>query len=322
MNRSSALLLAISLLTYALAATTTHGPNTALAAQSPRTEPDWTRHRLVAHGMGEIDGHTYTNTLEAFQSNYADGYRLFEVDLQLSADGYLVTRHDWQTYLYGLLGQTPPEAGRRGLPLTREEALSLLVHHAYRTLDFEGLLDLLRAYPDAVFITDTKDADPTIVRRQFQAMKEAAEHEPELLRRIVPQFYDQTMYAAIESVHRFDSYIYTLYMSPDTEAEALTFVRAHPRVAAVTLPESMANADFLHRLEQAGVHAYVHTINDADAMLRYMDQGAHGFYTDRIKERQLASAKTPPPSYWTLLAKAARQIYAEPVSSLWPQRWF
>ncbi|TYP68987.1 phosphatidylinositol-specific phospholipase C/glycerophosphodiester phosphodiesterase family protein [Paenibacillus methanolicus] len=322
MKRSSALLLALSLLTFAIAASPTYGPSATLAAQSPLTDPEWTRHRLVAHGMGEISGYTYTNTLEAFKSNYADGYRLFEVDLQLTADGYLVTRHDWQPYLYGLLGQIPPEAGRRGLPLTRAEALSLLVHHAYQTLDFEGLLNLLRQYPDAVFITDTKDTDPAIVRRQFRAMKEAAEHEPELLSRVVPQFYDQTMYAAIESVHKFDSYIYTLYMSPDTESQTLSFVRDHPRVAAVTMPESMAQADFLQRLEQAGVHAYIHTINDTAAMIRYMDQGAHGFYTDRINERQLASAKAPPPSYWTLLAKAARQIYAERAASLWPQAWF
>lgn len=320
MNRISALLLAGSLLAFLCAASAPIASSAALDAQAPASEPEWTRHKLVAHGMGEIGGYTYTNTIEAFQTNYNKGFRLFEVDLQLTADGYLVARHDWQPYLYRQLGQPVPEADRSGLPLAREEALSLLVHHAYRTTDFDGLLELLRQYPDAVFITDTKDTDPLTVRRQFQAMREAAREEPELLRRIVPQFYDQSMYAAIESIHRFDSYIYTLYMSPDTEAQALSFVRSHPRVAAVTLPESLANESFLRQLESIGVQTYIHTINDTDTMLRYMDQGAHGFYTDRVNDRQLASAKVAPPSYWTLLRKAVRQIYAEP--SFWPQGWF
>ncbi|AJY75703.1 hypothetical protein VN24_15520 [Paenibacillus beijingensis] len=29
------------------------------------------------------------------------GHRLFEVDLQLTSDGYLVTRHDWSVCMYG-----------------------------------------------------------------------------------------------------------------------------------------------------------------------------------------------------------------------------
>ncbi|MFB9330142.1 phosphatidylinositol-specific phospholipase C/glycerophosphodiester phosphodiesterase family protein [Paenibacillus aurantiacus] len=323
MSRFSTLLLAVLLIMpvfWVPLPSASSAPAT--AAGPPASESDWTRHRLVAHGMGEIEGYTYTNTMEAFKLNYAKGYRLFEVDLQLTADGYLVTRHDWQPYLYRQLGQTAPKAGRLGLPLSRKEAVSILVHGAYRTLDFEGLLVLLRQYPDATFITDTKDTDPATVRRQFAAMKEAARDEPELLRRIVPQFYNQAMYAEIESVHRFESYIYTLYMSPDTEAQTLSFVRAHPRVAAVTMPESLANAGYLRRLEDAGVHTYIHTINDTEDMLRYIDQGAHGFYTDSISEIQLASANASPPSYLTMLANAVRELYAEPVMSFWPHRWF
>jgi hypothetical protein len=42
---------------------------------------------FVAHAFGAVDGHTYTNSLEAFQRNYARGFRVFEVDHVLLATG-------------------------------------------------------------------------------------------------------------------------------------------------------------------------------------------------------------------------------------------
>ena len=50
---------------------------------------------LVAHAMGQIDDRTGTNSLEAFQANYAKGYRLFECDLAMTSDSRVVLRHDW-----------------------------------------------------------------------------------------------------------------------------------------------------------------------------------------------------------------------------------
>ena len=33
------------------------------AAKNRDPAPEWTNYELVAHGLGEIDSHTYTNTL-------------------------------------------------------------------------------------------------------------------------------------------------------------------------------------------------------------------------------------------------------------------
>ena len=54
--------------------------------------PDYS---LVAHAMGQIDEYTGTNSLEAFQTNYDKGYRIFECDLSVTNDGQVVLRHDW-----------------------------------------------------------------------------------------------------------------------------------------------------------------------------------------------------------------------------------
>ncbi|OKP95063.1 glycerophosphodiester phosphodiesterase family protein [Paenibacillus sp. P46E] len=60
-------------------------------------------HRIVAHTMGGINGHTYTNTVEAFAANYEQGSRVFEADLLLTADDQLVARHEWTNNMSKLL---------------------------------------------------------------------------------------------------------------------------------------------------------------------------------------------------------------------------
>lgn len=40
----------------------------------------------AAHAFGRIDGYDYTNCKEAFEQSYAVGYRIFEVDVELTTD--------------------------------------------------------------------------------------------------------------------------------------------------------------------------------------------------------------------------------------------
>lgn len=43
--------------------------------------------QYVAHAFGGIGGDTYTNSLEAFEANYARGHRIFEVDMDYTPGG-------------------------------------------------------------------------------------------------------------------------------------------------------------------------------------------------------------------------------------------
>ncbi|MBB3109557.1 glycerophosphoryl diester phosphodiesterase [Paenibacillus phyllosphaerae] len=283
------------------------------ASGASAQEVHWTDEKLVAHGLGAIDGHTYTNTLEAFETNYAQGFRVFEVDLQLTSDGYLVSRHDWQPYLYRMFEQEPPAEGLRGEPLSLEAVKSLTVHNAYHILEFGELLKLIEQYPDVTFVTDTKDVDPAIIEKQFRTIAAAAGHDAKLLHRIVPQVYNQQMYHQIDAIFPFDSYIYTLYESPDTEDEVLGFVRHYDRIDAITLPESKANAGFLLRLKAASVKTYVHTINDTALMTDYMRRGTYGFYTDKVNGEQLLATTPEPTSLSSLLSAGMLKIVIQPI---------
>jgi len=49
---------------------------------------------LIIHSGGEIDGHTYINSLEALEQSYRAGYRVFEMDFILMSDGEILCAHD------------------------------------------------------------------------------------------------------------------------------------------------------------------------------------------------------------------------------------
>ena len=44
--------------------------------------------RFIAHAGGSIDGHRYTNSLEALNENYQKGFRLFELYIIKTKDNY------------------------------------------------------------------------------------------------------------------------------------------------------------------------------------------------------------------------------------------
>lgn len=48
---------------------------------------------LIAHALGGVDSNTYTNSLEAFQQSYKNGFRVFETDVMEAGDGSLVLFH-------------------------------------------------------------------------------------------------------------------------------------------------------------------------------------------------------------------------------------
>jgi hypothetical protein len=218
---------------------------------------------LIAHAMGSVNGVSGLNCREAMILNYEAGYRLFEVDLNLTSDGKLACVHDWYQY-EGI----KTEAEWRAAPL----------YGGRRTLMLDDVLDYMAARPDMRLITDTKSFEypDEDVLRQFEIIYESA-RERGVLDRVVPQIYNRDMYGLIKSVYDWTSVIYTLYASPDGEREVVDFVTRREDISAVAMPPERLNAPFAALLK---VPVYVHTINDAGEMLSLMDIGAGGFFTD------------------------------------------
>ncbi|OXM13128.1 phosphatidylinositol-specific phospholipase C/glycerophosphodiester phosphodiesterase family protein [Paenibacillus herberti] len=250
--------------------------------------PAWTSETLIAHAMGSVDQYFYTNSREALQQNYRKGYRVFEVDLQLTTDNYLVSRHDWGSYLYDRFEQTLPRE-KMDKPLPLKSILNLPILGSYQAMSFEDIADLLQNYPDIWIVTDTKAANAEEARLQFEAIVRAANGKEEVLTRIVPQLYSREMLDWVESVHSFPSYIYTLYQSPDSDGEVLDFVKMNDRVDAITMPEDRAlnSRSLISKLNSLRVPVYANTINDPDIIRKLAHGGVHGFYSDSMTYSRL-----------------------------------
>ena len=234
---------------------------------------------LVAHAGGglhkegedgEQEPQIYTNSREALENSYNNGHRVFEMDFLLTSDGKLAAVHDWESV---------------GGEKSSEEWKDVKIEGMYRALFIEDVYEFMLEYPDTFLITDTKSFfyDGETNKKQFEQLVNAAKETDEsLLKRIVPQVYDQNCYRIMMGVYAFDSVIYTLYESPDTPEEVAEFVAGYDNIKTVAMMWTQLTDDFYEALTDLSKHVYFFTINVPGEVEIFRMWGARGFYTDFI----------------------------------------
>ena len=103
--------------------------------------------RFIAHAGGKIGGHTYTNSLEALNQSYKNGFRLFELDIIKTFDNVYVAAHDWKHWqrITGFKGDLPP---------TRSIFKKYKIRHKYTPMDMDEINNWFENHPDAILVTD------------------------------------------------------------------------------------------------------------------------------------------------------------------------
>ena len=246
----------------------------ALALLLPKPEPP------AAPALGPVDGRDYVPCLEGFLENYELGYRVFECDFLLTADGEVVLRHDWASPLQeGIDEENGP---------TLEEFLSTPILDTYTPLSFRDLLRLMEDYPDIWIITDSKYADQETVAAQFAAMAETAAsmNRDFLLDRMVIQVYSPEMQDTVEAVRHFDHYLLTLYQTEfygETEIlEKYALEAARRDMDGLVMFHFLYDEAWLPLLEELDLRLYVHTVADAQQAQGLLDRGVWGVYADGV----------------------------------------
>lgn len=231
---------------------------------------------FIAHGMGQVDGLTITNSLEAFLFNYQAGYRVFEVDLTTTSDDVLVLRHENWRYIDNEEGI--PQLTNE--PMTYQEFRELKPGGTLTTLSFEDLAMIMEKYPDIRIITDTKTDNKDMVKKQFDQMVATINKlDPSLIKRITPQFYSEGMFLQLSSNYGFESYIYTLYLS-NLETDGIIEFMKKNNLKMLTIPEERVSAGFIADLKANGIYSGVHTVYTRESYDRLKGMGVDAFYTD------------------------------------------
>ncbi|HFI0621052.1 TPA: glycerophosphodiester phosphodiesterase family protein [Streptococcus suis] len=256
------------------------------------SQHEWTEEfpNLIAHAGGTYREKAYntfyTNSLEALQQNYSLGHRVFEIDFYLTSDGKMAAVHDWDQFGH-----------MNGLALSSEEWKkfqtfgSPVTDSRFTTMLIGDVLDQMLINKDMFLVTDTKSFEVSkeeMITQFTEIYNEAMKRDPELLNRIIPQIYNEEMYALIREIYDFPEIIYTLYASQDSADNVLDFVKNNPAISVVTTPIGHANfftAEFINSLHAANKKIYTHTIHTYDDLTKYAALGIDGFYTGLLLPR-------------------------------------
>ena len=244
---------------------------------------------LVAHAGGTSpNGNVGSNSLEAFEYNYQQGYRVFEGDLCLTSDGVLVLEHGWPTW-----------CKKTGIPYTGntidyEQFRSTTYYGgAESPMDLPALMDLMIRQEDMWFMTDFKDCyDEAVVRTGFLQIVQAAQDAGrlDLLDRFIIQNHHDQFKRWVDEIYPFKEWLYTFYSIREEESKQPEHLISYCRqeeIPVITMWSYMPVAEWSALARPYGISIFVHTVNDPDTAGELIRAGASGIYTDSITPGQL-----------------------------------
>lgn len=254
-------------------------PTTAIEVSAAAEDPNaWILdQKLIAHGLGQINGIPITNSKEALIQSYDAGFRVLEADLIMTTDGVLALRHDNWRYATLVDGTFDKIYS----PMSLAEFRSQKPSSDLTTLTFEELILIMEDYPDLRIITDTKEVSLENAIVQLDQIEEIVNrYDPALFQRITPQFFSEEMYQRIkENQYPFTSYIYTLYQNDDAPENVVDFMKKEG-LTILTMAKERATGDFLSLLDQNGIYTCAHTVYEQAELENLANLGVDSFYTD------------------------------------------
>lgn len=233
---------------------------------------NWSAFTMIAHAAGGISDKVYTNSLEAFTSNYEKGFRLFEIDFLLTKDNTVVARHDWKK-------KHGQNTGTNTFPLDYTTFIKLSYYDSYTPMDFSMVLELMRDYPDCYIIIDGKVNSPHDTQMLYNEIsKELVGDNKALISRLIPQVFYQEDVAIIQK-YGFKDLIYVVGREDYTYDSISNFCFTFG-IQAVSLSRKRTNIDFIRVLKQHHIFIYLYTFNDRNETNTFSEMGIDGFFTD------------------------------------------
>ncbi len=257
MKRIFALLLGITL--CFLCACSNPGKADHPQPSAPNTPPT-----LIAHAGGAIHGYRLTNSLEAIEFAYANGFRHIELDFECTSDGKYVLIHDWDSMAKRMLFETRRFAQKEFL--NSETFLDLTL------MDLDALLAWLENHPDCFIITDAKCGNSPFLPDLFSQAGSCANQ-------FIPQVYSYEEFTQTKEIG-FESIILTLYRMPTPNHTELLEFACSQKPWAITIPTAYMNETLISDLSRNGIYTYTHSINDLSYFEQWNAHGLHGIYTD------------------------------------------
>jgi lipoteichoic acid synthase len=221
----------------------------------------------IAHGGGDADGIIYTNSIEALNKSYQEGFRYFEVDMEWTSDNELVLLHDWNKYFVDLYDVEPKI-------YSLKEFLTLKMKGGYTQMTLRDLEKWSLAHPRACIITDIK-------KNNVKALSVISRMNKKFASRIIPQIYDVGELQPVKE-QGYEKIILTLYYRNYKDNIILDFIDRN-KIYGVTIPKGRAATTSLPKeIKKRGLHVFAHTINDTKELDQLKNNGVDAVFTDSM----------------------------------------
>lgn len=237
------------------------------------------RYNIVAHSGGEIDGHKYTNSMEAWIKSYNEGIRVFDADLNLTSDGVLVLRHAWSDDL----GQN--SISKCDVP-TYSEFRNTLIFQKYTPMSVEDMFQFMKEHEDVYVACDFKEFDQNIIMELVRIAKEIGGDE--VLQRVIISFYCYSDYETIKEIYPFDNWAIRQYaQEPHNYSELATFCVKNDIHVCMVGEYYIDEADDISVLTKCGIEVFAAVVNEKEKYDEYKMMGIKGVVSDSLTEENI-----------------------------------
>ncbi len=261
------------------------------AAENPNDIAVNRYERVIAHGGGAYKGFETTNSVEALNHAVKNGYKMIELDMELSSDHKIIMLHDWDRTARNYYGTSFQKK------ITQNKFLKLSVYGTFEVLTFEKLASILEKNQDVRIISDTKGDN-------LKLLTVISENFPNLVKRIIPQIYDYDQYSKVKELG-YSDIIITLYALPDLDLnQLLSFVKNHD-IYAVTIPDYLAERGICRQVSDEGIKVYVHPVSSFEDAQYFMEQGAYGVYSGTLLPEEFRGFET---DYYLTVTNGSRGL--------------
>ncbi len=224
--------------------------------------------KVIAHGGGAYKGYETSNSVDAVKNSIKNGYKMIELDMDISSDNHIVMIHDWDRTTKNYFGTTFEKK------ITQKKFLKLTVYEKFEVLTFEKLAEILKENKEIRIITDTKG-------NNLELLTKIAEEYPDMVSRIIPQIYDYDQFDKVKALG-YSDIIFTLYAMAEIDTAKLTTFVIENGIYAVAMPDYLAERGYCSKVAKAGVKVYVHPVSDFENAQDYMKLGAYGVYSGNL----------------------------------------
>lgn len=241
----------------------------------------------VAHALGGIDGFKYTNSREALEQSYNNGFKLFEVDVKLTSDRKAVCVHGWAQKDYKeRLGM---EYNEENPIMDYSTFMNVKVQGKYTTLSFKDLANFMKQHNDMYVIIDIGCKSYEETKEIYTKIVQDCEYDDMLLQRLIVGGHTTDMIRAVKDCYNFN--LINLYWATDEKREDVVkskenFVKfcKNNSVNSLSIAKKRFSSEFGEFMRTNGLAVYVFTEND-DSLACELLQHADFVGTDFLLNR-------------------------------------